>query len=447
VARALEELHHEQLDEVAGLVAYHHSKAGNAREAVPLLLRFSERAWRLHGINEALAALEQALVDSARLPAAERVPSAIAIVLQQAKCFAFLGRMRELIARLAQYEPALAELDQPALSGPFYFWWGFAETLLGARSIAQERTERALAQASLCEDQLIIGYSHSLLSYLCAVRGRPDQGIQHGLTGTSLLGTGATLPEGAVIAWLNLGLNYHARGDWRNAMAAAEHASALARAAESKRGESLAAAAIASIFALTERWEEALAYCARAVEASQEPFTMVHALWVFGWAQTGSGRPDMAIAVLERALAELEQHGMRGFMVVGLVYLAEAQLAHGDAQSALSSAQRALVVARESEAVWVFGMALRTAGCAALALQHLDSARSQLGEALVLFEGCAAQLEIGHTLYWQAKLEWAVGERDLARATLARARAVFVALEVERAVARLDLTARELSLS
>jgi DNA-binding SARP family transcriptional activator/tetratricopeptide (TPR) repeat protein len=444
VAQALAELHQGQLDEVVGLLGYHHSKAGNVVQSVPLLLRFSERAWRLHGLGDALAALEQALADSARLPPPERAPAAIAIVIRQAMCLAFLGRLDKLIERLASHEAALASLDQPTLAGPFYFWWGFAESLIGKRDVAQEYAERALAQAASCQDRRIIAYSHSLLSYLCSRAGAFDQGVQHGIKGMSLLSPDLDIPEAIVISALNLTINYLARGDWQDAMVRMERAYAMACAAQSRRGQALAAAGIAAVFTYTEDWESALEYCGRAVQASQDPFTLVHALSTFGRAQIGSGRPDLAIAVLERAVAELEPQRLPSYLGVALLRLSEAQLAAGQTDSAILNATKALAPCEQSEDVLIVGLALRTLARVELALGRLEPAREHLAAALELFQRCAARIEIGHTLHWQAKLEGRAGEHSLARALHTRARAELATRNVERIVARLDREAAEL---
>jgi DNA-binding SARP family transcriptional activator len=440
VACTLEALHHGQLDEVAGLIAYHHSKAGNAVKAVPLLIRFSERAWRLHGVGEALSALEQALADSARLPPSERMPTAIAIVIRQAVCLAFYGRVEELLERLSEYEPALLALDRPELSGPFHFWWGLAEGLVGQQSVAKTRSERALLEATRCADRRVIGYSHALISWLYTKRGAFDQGVAHGITATQLLSTQQDQPEAVVVAWLNLIMNYYLRGDWQDALRAIEHAHELARAADNKRGQALALAGIATVHAYVEDWESSLACCERAVEASQEPFTLVHALWVLGWAHTGTGRPDKALAVLERSLAELERYSMYAFMSIGWVRTAEAHLALGNPDAALETT-------RATQDIFISGVALRLVGRAELARGRLELARRHLAEALALFEGCLAPIESAHTLSCQAELAHAAGDQSGARALFARARAEYAARDVTRAVLRLEQRAAELSLS
>jgi DNA-binding SARP family transcriptional activator len=446
VACTLEALHQDQLDEVAGLIAYHHSKAGNAVKAVPLLIRFSERAWRLHGVGEALSALEQALADSARLPPSERVPTAIAIIIRQAACLSFYGRIEELLERLADYEPALLALDRPPLSGPFYFWWGLAEGLVGQQGVAKTRCERALSEATRCADRRMIGYAHALNSWLYTKRGAFDQGVEHGIMATELLSMDQDLPEAVVVAWLNLIMNYYLRGDWQDALSAIEHAHELACAADNKRGQALALAGIATVYAYIEDWQSSLACCVRAVEASQEPFTMVHALWVLGWAHTGSGRPDLALAALERSLAELDRHSMYAFMSIGWLRAAEAHLALGNPDSALENAQRALDTTRATQDMILSGVALRLVGRAELSRGQLDLARRHFAEALTLFEGCPAPIEVAHTLSCQAELAYASADHDAARTLFARARAGFATRDVPRAVLRLEQRTAELSL-
>ncbi len=444
VACTLEALHQGQLDEVAGVLGYHHSKAGNAVKAVPLLIRFSERAWRVLGVGEALSALEQALTDSARLPLPERTPIAISIVIRQAMCLSFFGRMEELLERLSEYEPSLLALDRPALSGPFYFWWGFAEGLCGQRGVAQVRMERALQEATRCQDRRIIGYSHALIAWLCTKRGAFDQGVEHGITATQLLSVEKDLPEAVVVAWLNMILNYYLRGDWREALSAIERAHEFARASGNKRAQAAALAGIAAVYAYIEDWERSLACCAQAVELSQELFTLEHTLWVYGWAHTGNGHPELALPILERALSELDRHTMYAFTSIGWVRASEAHLALGDVHSALENAQRALDTARTTEDVTMAGVALRILGRAEVAAGEFERAGQHLDEALALFEGFGAPLEVAHVLSYQAELAHAAGDSAAAKALFARSRDQFADRDVPRAAQRVEQRAAEL---
>jgi tetratricopeptide (TPR) repeat protein len=183
------------------------------------------------------------------------------------------------------------------------------------------------------------------------------------------------------------------------------------------------------------------------VELSQELFTMEHTLWVFGWAHTGNGRPDLALPMLERALAELDRHTMYAFTSIGWVRASEAHLALGNTQSALENAQQALDTARTTEDMTMAGVALRVLGRAEVAAGQLELAREHLAEALELFEGFGAPLEVAHILSYQAELAQAAGNPAAAKALLARSRDLFTDHDVPRAAQRVELRAAELCLA
>src|SRR4029077_18634043 len=102
-----------------------------------------------------------------------------------------------------------------------------------------------------------------------------------------------------------------------------------------------------------------------------------------------------------------EMRGIRTFMGLTLEGLADAQLRDCDPTSALLTAASSVQNARELSDPVVLGRALRTHGRAEQAAGRMLSARSDLGEARVLFEGVGARLELAHT-------HVAIGELELA---------------------------------
>jgi hypothetical protein len=100
LARSLEQRGSLELESLAkiGQLGYHYSEAGNARQAIPHLLRFASRARLGHAPSEALLALDRVRRDSQALPANEQQRVGVEVTLVSAPCLAFLGRHEDDLA-------------------------------------------------------------------------------------------------------------------------------------------------------------------------------------------------------------------------------------------------------------------------------------------------------------------------------------------------------------
>jgi tetratricopeptide (TPR) repeat protein len=429
VAKALEQ-RERKLPATLGHIGYHYSKAGNAPAAVRFLIRFAEFAFRDHGVNEALVALEQAFTDAAQLPKAERDKTKAEIVVRQAYCFITLGRFAELVTRMGELAERTEALDLPELSGPYHFFWGFALAHTAQRREAREHAQRALGYAMRCNDQRVIGFAHALLSYLCEITGGYREGIEHGLLATALLDGQKDSREAATLAWLCLGLNRLWLGEVQAALEAAERAAAIATASDNLRGQALAATVTGAIYAYTDQWELALEATQRGHKASREPFTFVWALWVRSWAQSGSGQSAQAIEPLEQVVTLMEQHGMRSWCAQPMVVLADARLRQGDAASALKQANESLEIADATDDRACVGWAMRTRGQALCLLGEHAAAHAAFDQAALLFEQLEIPLDTAKNLVAYAVLHAAEKNVDKALADLQRAQSLYEACGV-----------------
>ncbi|HKU44426.1 MAG TPA: AAA family ATPase, partial [Polyangiales bacterium] len=436
VARALEQHAATGPHATLGHIGYHYSKAGDAPAAVRYLLRFAATAWRDHGVQEALVALEQAYADSAQLPQPERDNAAIEIVIRQAYCLSSLGRFVELVGRLQAVAPQIEALQAPELVGPYHFFCGLALAMMAERRQADTHAQRALAAAVSCGDTRVMGYTHALLSYLCQMTGRFHSGVQHGVRATELLARCDDTPEAAVIAWLSLGLNQMWLGDPQAALQASDKAAELAHVADNLRGQALAATAAGCVYAYTDQWERALEATHRGIEASKDPFTLVSAVWMAAWAHAGSGQTEQAIALLTEVVSQLAQHGMRAWSGHALTILADAQLRAGDAARAVQLALEALEVAGATHDRACVGWALRVSGQAALSLGDLAAARERIDRSVCLFEELEARIDLAKSLVERSAVSSAEARWEQARRDLQRARELFTTCGVHASLRR-----------
>jgi len=435
VARALEG-RETKLPATLGHIGYHYSKAGDAPAAVRYLMRFAELAFRDHGVHEALVALEQAFVDAGRLPDAERDRTLIEIVIRQSYCLISQSRMEELIARMRTLSPKLDALNSPELSGAFHFFWGFALALTAERRDAESHAQRALDHARCCDDKRVIGFTHALLSYLCQMTGRFQEGVTHALHALELLGARADAREAATIAWLCLGMNRLWLGEVQASHAAVERAATLAREADNLRGQALAGTTLGLVYACTEEWELALEATQRGLTASREPFTFVSALWMTAWARSGNGQAAQAIGLLTQVIALFEERGLRAWSAHAMAILSDAQRKNGEPERAVAQAQEAIDVALATDDRACAGWAMRAQALALCALGRYDAARSVSDRAIELFEALAAPIERAKALLERAELELAARRPEPALQDAERAERLFLASGVHAPLAR-----------
>jgi tetratricopeptide (TPR) repeat protein len=388
-------------------------------------------------VGEALSALNQALSDSARLTA-RSAETAIEIVIEQAFCLAFLGRLSELVARLEEHLPQLEALNAPALAARFHFWWGFALMMMAKLREAEHQAERSLRYAVEADDSRGMGYAHGVLAYVCGTTGQCERGTAHATTATELLDALKAVPEARCLSWINLGLNRMQLGDWRGALAAAERAQAIGDAADSDRVRSLAASTIGYVYASSQQWQLALDATQVALAIGNDPFTLVQALTISAYSHAMSGRVQEAIAIAEPVIAQLELHGMHAFTCHALNVLAEARLRAGEPARACETASQAARSAQFAGDRRALGIALRVEGRAAQLLGESLAAREHLVEALHVFESFGARIEIANTLLALNELALAESNRELARSHLVRARSLYVECDVTRGVEDVD---------
>jgi DNA-binding SARP family transcriptional activator len=436
VAKALEQ-RETKLPATVGHIGYHYSKAGDAPSAVRYLTRFAELAFRDHGVNEALVALEQAFADSQRLPPPERDRTAIEIVFRQAYCFISLGRFSDLVARMAGLAPQMEALQSPELAGMFHFFWGFALALTADTREATVHAEQALAHAATCNDQRVTAFTNALLSFLCQMTGRYHAGIEHGKLAISLLEQDGDRRGALTIAQLCLGLNHLWLGDVYAAQQAAEHAASLALAGDNLRGQALAATTLGCVYAYTDQWELAQQSTQRGLKASRDPFTFITALRVTAWVQSGSGQTAPAIDLLTRVIDQLDEHGMRAWCGHAITILADAQLRAGDATCTVKLADDALKIATATGDRACAGWAKRVRGQGLCALGSYDAARAAFDEALQLSEALGTPLDTAKCLVERAQLERAQQREHAALADLQRAQELFVACGVHAPLAQI----------
>lgn len=482
VARQIEAIGPEQVEEQLALLAWHYLQAEEWEPALSYHLRAAEQARRRFANRAALELYRTALAIAPHL-AATSAPTAL--VDQVAAIHEAIGDLHLL---LGEYDLAEAQLREAlalagAGSGPVSERWLRLHRLLATLEERRSRYDAAF-------------------QWLHVGMARATAALRAEMARCYLLGAGIYFRQGAYIQameWSQMGLRLaeqvpsradqaHAllllgnlrqeQGDLAQSISAFEQAYTLFAELNDLARATDALNNLGSVYLRAGRWqdtircyEQSLERCeqigdvqaiartannlavvlvgrnqlARAAELYQLSSTMFGQIGsALGVAVTTynrgevlllQGRPAAALPLFAAAIAEMERINARGFLPDVLRLQAEAHLALHEVVTAEAAATRSLAIADElrmgaeaAVARRVLGQIAMTAGDLPAAHRLLEQARSDLAQ-------IDNRYELGRTLYHLARLAAAQGDPAARDALAAEAAAIFRELDAERDLA------------
>jgi tetratricopeptide (TPR) repeat protein len=443
IGDALEALHGGRLDDVADQLGHHYSRAGDARKAIPHLVRFAELAGQRYALSEALAALQQAMTLVDQLPPSERDRRRLDVALRQALVLSLLGRHREILELLRAHADDLARAGDPALASEYYFRLALTQLYFGEYLPGQLAAEQALREGERSGDPERIGKALHVLALHAFWLGNPRDGVAHATRALPLLDR-PRIQHYFGLVYYDLALNHLAAGALGSALEAADRVEAVGRATQDPRLEALAGYVAAWAHALQGDCDRAVTRARRGVELSPERLAAGLATGALGHAYLEGGDAASAIPPLEQAVETLGRIPIRTSERRYLALLSEAYLLGGDVARARETASRTLALSQADGTPFNVGLAQRALGRIARAQSDLDEAEQHLSHALQTFTGCSAVFEAARTRVDLAAVRARKGDEDAAREHLRVAVAAFDAAGAPKRAAEARDLARSL---
>lgn len=451
VGEALERVHPDVLDQVYDRLAYHFSRADEPAKAFDYLMRLADRTARSYAFEEATRILREARGWIDRLPVEQRDRHHLDLVYRLAHALLFLGRSAEARELLTAEARRIERLQDPTLSGPYYFWVSYTNANLGESERAARAALRALEEAARCGDEATMGKADFELARESFILGRPLEGVTFGRQAVALL------ERTDERWWLSQGLwalalNLLHLGDFAPALEALERARAIGESIGDRRLQSPAVAYMGRVHALIGEYETGIALCRQALELAADPISRILAASQLGMAHWENDDPQQAIPVLEEALAQLQQLGelggyrfrdLGGLLIAGL---SEMYLRRGEVEQAAQLGLRAHDVTTGGRWPVAVAYAERALGRIARARGDLAQADAHFGRSIELFTGADTRFQTARTRLLLAEILHARGDQPRASAQLREARDVFRLLRVPIYVERAERLAKELGL-
>ncbi len=435
--QALELLYADRLDEVLDQLAYHYTKSPEADKAVTYLTQLAAKASRSYAHAEAVAALQEALVHVAKLPYPEQERRFLDLLIRQAFSFSILGRFRKIMDLLLPQQELVDRLQEPTLTGPYYFRLGMTATYLGEQGQVVPHAQRALAAAQQCGDVATMGMSYYLLAFACYSTGRFRQGVDYV----------AYLQDTDQSHWLGLaywmiGTNASVLGDFTMALEALTQARTIGEAMEDLRLPCFADAIAGWIYTLKGERDRGVTLCQRHLDHVPDPFTQAATFAFLGAIYLEQGESARAIPFLEQANQLFQQFAYRSGQGRFLSILGEAFFIEEQFDRAEHLALQGLEISREAQHPYGVGFAQRLLGRLAQVRGAFGEAHQHLSEALQIFTSSEARFEAGKTLLAPAELAHAQGHGELFQRNLEEAHRLFTGLQLPQDISRTENLAR-----
>ncbi len=445
IGDALEQVHGEQLDDVADQLGHHYSRAGNAQKAIAYLLRFAEVAARRYALDDASRAFVQTMACVEELPPSERDRSRLDVALRHAFVLSILGRQRDILDLLLTHANHLKRVTDPVLASEYHFRLGLTLFFLGEHAQGQLAGEQALHEGERAGHAPSIGKALHVLSLSAFEAGRPQEGIAYATRAIPLL----DLPH--MQAWL--GLVYHdlavncvMAGALDAALDASTQEDGVGQAAQWPRLRALAGYATAWALALRGDADLAVETARQSLEPRAGSMATGLVSGALGFAYLERGDAE-STATLARVVDLLRSGQYRNGEARHLALLSEAHLLDHDATAARETAARALALSQAAGMPFNIGMAQRAIGRIARADGDLDVAERHLTEALETFAACSAMFEAARTRVDLAGVRAKRGDELAARQHLHLAMATFETAGAPKRVAEASDLARSLGIT
>ena len=435
VARTIESLYANQLDDNAAILARHYLAAHDDAKTSEYSIRAGERAMQLYAFAEARFHFSNAVDALGRLPdelmnrrkkltALIHLTHASAFAEDPARNFARLAEAEKLAQSLIEQEPSIRQqLAQ------VYYWLGFMNLMRNETRTTHQYYQQAHELAQQVHDDRFTAQLALEFALVLNLQGRFGDAEPLIIESVTLM-QNAGKPLEDVIALAQWGLALAGRGNYAEGLKQAQDSLARVQSINFVYGIEVNNVLLAWIYFLGGDMIQSLQAAQQAVQLAQAAGDWIQVFTgsVFAaWASSRLGQHSVAQAIIAQIQAMVEKSnaqlvGMEVFMAAH----AEIELNANQIDKALMLASLAVTAAQANAVVFAEGIAQRVWAQALMARNATwDEIESHLIASLDAFEKGDVHLEVARTHLAWGKAVQAHGDANVAREHLEKAAAQF----------------------
>jgi len=182
IAVVMERIFKDRLAEFYETLAFHFARGQSVTKAVDYLVKSGEKSLARYAVEEAHQYFKKAydiIVSKEEISEEEKI-ILIDILNSWGYAYYYIGENKEFVDIFSTHKALAESLDDKTRAGMFYVWLGVALFMAGKSKDSYEYLYKGLELGENSDDQKIVGYACTWLTWACAELGLFDEGINFG---------------------------------------------------------------------------------------------------------------------------------------------------------------------------------------------------------------------------------------------------------------------------
>ena len=336
IARVMEQLFRDRIPEFYETLAFHFKQGHSILKAVHYLINSGEKSLGRYAVEESHQYFKEALELLTGKPVRTKDEDELLIklLIKWSLVYYYRGDFREQVDLLSAYRDLADSLDDKAMRGMFFAWYGFSLLFREKFKDSYEYLLKALELGEEAKDQQVIGYACTWLSWTCSELGSLEKAIFYGERAQEI---SKHIPSDHYLFFKSLGgigWASFCKGDKKRILETGITILDYGQRHSNIRSMVMGHFVTGIGFFLGGDFPPAIEAVNKAVQTAADPFYSQFARFTLGVGYTQSGQFQEA----EEALREVasycrdfgcEQFGSPAHALLGLVSIAKGQMGQG----------------------------------------------------------------------------------------------------------------------
>jgi tetratricopeptide (TPR) repeat protein len=337
IALVIEQLFQDRLPEFYETLGFHFKQSQSVSKAVDYLMKSGEKSLKRYAVEESHQYYKEAfdlLTDKAD-KSREEEKLLIDILIKWAFVFYYRGDFKALTHLLSTHKDLAESLGEKARLGMFYAWLGFAVDCREQFKDAHQYLCRALKIGEEIENEQVIGYACTWLSWTCTDMGLFDEAIAYGTRAQEI---SRSLQWDQYLYFKSLGglgYAYYHRGDRKKAFEAGKSILEYGQSHHNVRGLFIGHWIKGFSYARDGDFQAATECCEKALQLSVDPFYSHGARTLLGAIHALNGNFQEAEECLKEVLNFSREFGSERLGTPALMFLGAVTIAKGNMSEGL----------------------------------------------------------------------------------------------------------------
>ena len=182
IALVMEQLFRDRIPEFYETLAFHFKQSHSTLKAVHYLMKSGEKSLGRYAVEESHQCFKEAFDLLKDKPERTREEDGLLIelLIKWSLVYYYRGDFKEQVDLLSAYRGLAESMDEKAILGMFYAWYGFSLLFREKFKDSYEYLLKALELGEEIEHRQVIGYACTWLSWTCSELGSLEEAMQYG---------------------------------------------------------------------------------------------------------------------------------------------------------------------------------------------------------------------------------------------------------------------------